>query len=165
MFENVRLCFRNFSGNEGRFNPKGRRNFCILLDSDKAEELKSDGWNVKYLKPRDEDEDPQAYLQITVKYRGQDGAVTRPPKVYLISSKGKTLLDEDNVGILDWADFENVDLIIRSYNWELNGRSGKKAMLKTLMAKIVEDELEAKYSNVPDSALSSMGDDDEDTPF
>lgn len=172
-FENVKICFRNFSGAEGRFNPKGRRNFCVLLDSDTAEKMKADGWNIKYLNPREEGDEPQAYLQVSVKYRGKDGAVTRPPKVYLLTGKGKTLLNEDNVNILDWAELEYVDLIIRPYSWEVGGKTGVKAMLKTMMAKIVEDELESKYSNVPDSAVSSIkdGDDDgfnnnaEDLPF
>ena len=29
-FEDRKILFRNFSGEEGKFNAKGRRNFCIV---------------------------------------------------------------------------------------------------------------------------------------
>ncbi|NMC58666.1 MAG: hypothetical protein GYA51_04660, partial [Candidatus Methanofastidiosa archaeon] len=37
--ENARIAFRNFSGKEGKYNPAGRRNFCVFLDPKTAEEL------------------------------------------------------------------------------------------------------------------------------
>lgn len=150
--ENARIAFRNFSGKEGQYNAKGNRNFCVLLENQHAIVLKDDGWNVKYLRPREEDDEPQAYLQVSVNF----GNV--PPKIVLISSKGKTVIDEDEVNILDWAEIENVDLIIRPYNWEVNGKTGVKAYLKSLYVTIAEDDLEKKYSDVPDSAMSVSSD-------
>ena len=35
----------------------------------------------------------------------------------MISSNNKTLMTEDMVEMLDWAELEQVDLIIRPYNW------------------------------------------------
>lgn len=148
--ENAKIRFRNFSGKEGRFNPAGRRNFCVFLDDDTANDLKDEGWNIKWLNPRTEDDEPQAYIQVAVSYANV------PPKVWLVNSKQKTLLDEDTISTLDWAELEEVDLVIRPYNYDVNGKSGVKAYLKTLYAKIVEDEFADKYEDVPDSAMSAM---------
>lgn len=151
--ENAQIRFRNFSGKEGKFNPAGRRNFCVFLDKDISDDLERDGWNVRYLTPQNPEDLPQPYLQVAVSFN------PLPPKIVLISSKGKTKIDEDEVNILDWAEIENVDLIIRPYNWQVNGKEGVKAYLKAMYVTIVEDELEAKYSDVPDSAQNSFPED------
>lgn len=144
--ENAKIAFRNFSGKEGKFNPAGRRNFCVIFDQDVGEKLKEDGWNIRYLKNRDEDEPDTPYLKVSVSFDNY------PPRIVLISKEGKTVLDEESVSILDWAEIESVDLIIRPYNWELNGRTGTKAYLKSIYVTLSEDEFESKYYDVPDSA-------------
>ena len=149
--EDARIVFRNFAGKEGQYNREGDRNFAVLLDDDLARDLEADGWNVKYLKPRDaeEDEAPQAYISVTVSYKG------RPPRINMVSSRGRTPISEDEVEILDWADIRSVDLIFRPYDWTVNGKSGTKAYLQSLFVTINEDELELKYAdldNVPSRA-------------
>ena len=145
--EGVRIIFRNFSGKESTFNPAGRRNFCCLLDNDISEQLINDGWNVKYLKPRDEEDSPQAYIPVAVSF-GNPKAI---PKIVLITSKGKEVLDESTVNVLDWAEIENIDIIIRPYNWELpSGKSGVKAYVKSMYVTVAEDEFEKKYSAYPE---------------
>ena len=47
--ENARIGFRNFSGKEGKYNPKGARNFCVFLAKEDAENLEQEGWNIKWL--------------------------------------------------------------------------------------------------------------------
>ena len=158
VIENARIVFRNFSGKEGKYNPPGRRNFCVLLDDDISEPLKKEGWNVRYLNPRDQEESPQAYLQVAVNYD------YIPPKIFMVTKKGKTLLGEEEVGMLDWAELDNVDLVIRPYNWEVNGKKGVKAYIKSLYATIVEDEFEDKYYDIPDSSKPIEPIDD-DIPF
>lgn len=153
--ENARIGFRNFSGKEGRFNPEGRRNFCVFLDDDIALRLEEDGWNIKRLKPRDEDENPQAYLQVTVRFN-DDPNRRDSMQIVLISHGHKTRLTQETVSILDWAEIESVDMIIRSHNWEVNGRTGRKAYLKSIYVTLKEDELESKYYDIPDSARSSF---------
>lgn len=148
--EHARIMFRNFTGAAGDFNPAGRRNFCVCFTQEEGERYEDEGWNIKWLEPKDEDDERQPYLQVAVSF----GRI--PPKIVLITSRGKTLLDESSVNILDWAEIENVDVIIRPYNWNFNKKSGVKAYLKAIYVTLHEDEFESKYIDVPDSALSSM---------
>lgn len=159
-FENCRIGFRNFSGAEGQYNNKGNRNFSLFIDDPKlAERMEADGWNIKYLKPRDETEEPQPYLQVTVGYKG------KPPHIVMVTSRGKTPLDESTVSLLDWAEIEKVDLIIRPYNWTVRDASGVKAYVKTMFVTIHEDEIERKYSDVPDSAANTLPVQEDEAPF
>lgn len=148
--ENARIGFRNFSGKEGKFNPAGKRNFCVFLDEDIARSLEADGWNVRWLQSRDDQEADQGYLQVAVSYDNI------PPKIVMITSGGKSILDNESVSILDWAEIAEVDLIIRPYNWEVQSKKGVKAYVKSMYVSIAEDEFEKKWSNAPDSAENSM---------
>lgn len=150
VIEDAKIGFRNFSGNAGKFNPAGRRNFCVFLEDELGKVLETDGWNVRWLQPKDEADEPKPYLQVAVSYENI------PPKILLISGKGKTILDDNSINILDWAEIEEVDLIIRPYNWEVSGKTGVKAYVKSMYVTIVEDEFESKYYDVPDSAANSM---------
>ena len=150
MINHAELRFQNFSGQPGRFNPPGRRNFCVILDDPVlVQKLVNDGWNVKWLKPRDETEQPTPYLQVAFSFD------KFPPKIWLISNGHKTLLTEDMVDMLDWAQFENVDLVLRPYNYEVSGRRGVKAYLKFMYATLKPDDFSAKYVDIPDSALGA----------
>lgn len=156
-FENASIRFRNFAGKAGTYNAEGDRNFCLLLDSITALEMQANGWNIKYLKPRSEGEEAQPYIQVAVSYR------KKAPRIVTITSKGKTPLGEDEINILDWAEIENTDLIVEGSPWDVNGKQGIKAYLKSLYVTLVEDELELKYAeenpeDVPDSAQNCIGD-------
>ena len=153
VIENARIGFRNFSGKEGRFNPAGRRNFCVFLETEIAKDLEQDGWNIRWLVPKDPDEPKQAYLQIAVSY------LHFPPRIILVTSKGKTSLTEETINILDWAEIVNVDLIIRPYNWEVNSKTGTKAYAKSMYVTLAEDDFEGKYRDVPDTASVPTEDD------
>lgn len=143
--EGVRIIFRNFAGKEGQYNREGDRNFAVLIDDDTANAMSDDGWNVKWLKPREDDEaeeTPQAYLPVSVNFKG------RPPRVVLVTSRGRTNLDEEAVDILDWVDITNVDMIVRPYDWSVNGKTGIKAYLQSIYITIQEDALEIKYAEL-----------------
>jgi hypothetical protein len=144
LMEGVRIIFRNFSGKEGQYNREGDRNFAVLLDEKTADAMAADDWNIKMLKPREEDEDavPQAYLPVSVNFKG------RPPRIVLITSRGRTNLYEEDIEMLDWADILNVDMIVRPYAWEVNGKSGIKAYLQSIYVTIEEDALEMKYNEL-----------------
>ena len=148
LMEGVRIIFRNFAGKEGQYNREGDRNFAVLLDDAVANAMAEDNWNIKWLKPRNEEEEgetPQAYLPISVNFKG------RPPRIVMITSRGRTNLDESQVETLDWVDIINVDLIVRPYEWTVNQKSGVKAYLQSIYVTIEEDPLEIKYNQMEPS--------------
>lgn len=139
--ENARIIFRNFSGRESQFNRAGNRNFCVVIDNkDLAADLAEDGWNVKMTNPNNEEYDSEFYIQCSVNFDNI------PPSIWLVTNKNKTKLKEEDMDNLDYADFKNVDLIIRPYNWEVNGKTGVKAYVKTMYITIEEDQFADKYS-------------------
>jgi hypothetical protein len=145
----ARLLFRNFSGEQTPFNDKGKRNFNVVLDPDIAERLLADGWNVKQLRQRDEDEAPTSVLKVTVKF-WPDKDASRQPRIVMVTSRGRTQLDDRACGALDYTMITNADLIISPFHWDLNGKQGVTAYLESLYATIYEDELELKYANIPE---------------
>lgn len=153
-FQDARIIFRNFAGKEGQYNREGDRNFALILeDRAVADAMLNDGWNVKFLKAREEGDEPQPYIQVSVSYKN------RPPRVVMITSRGRTDIPEDMLEILDWVDISNVDLILNPYAWgPIQGKSGIKAYLKSIYITIQEDELEKKYADIQeiDSSKSVM---------
>lgn len=156
MMEDVRLVFKNFAGKEGKYNAEGDRNFGVIIpDQEKAEAMLADGWNIKYLKPREDDEEGEEtpWLSVTVNFKKG-----RPPQIFLVTQEGRkrTPLTEQTVEQLDWAEIVTADLIVRPYNWDVNGNTGIKAYVQSLYVTIEEDPLMRKYS-----AMDEQRDDDE----
>lgn len=141
---NARIMYRNFSGRTSQYNPRGERNFCVIIDDPEvAEQMREDGWNVRISTPRNEEDKPEYYIQVRVRYDGI------PPKVFLVTSRNKVLLDESMVSELDNAEFKCIDLTIRPYNWtQANGNSGVSAYLKVGYFTIVEDPFADKYADL-----------------
>lgn len=143
--EDITIAFRNFQGKEDAYNRAGDRNFAILLDEEIAEQMLQDGWNVKRLKPREDDEVPQAYIQVAVSYKN------RPPKIGMVTSRGISYLGEEEVEMLDWVDIETADVTLNPYEWVVNGKTGVKAYVQTLFVKIEEDYLQEKWTSIAEA--------------
>lgn len=151
LMEDARILFRNFAGKEGMYNREGDRNFCVLLDPELAKDMKADGWNIKQLRAREEGDEPQDYIQVSVSYKN------RPPRVMIVTSRGRTSIPEEMVEMLDWVDVKSVDLIVRPYHWNVSGKTGVKAYMQSIYITILEDALEQKYADVPYAELEGAG--------
>lgn len=140
ILEDVSIIFSNFSGRPGRFNKEGERSFTIRLDDATADMMMKDGWNVRWLKARSDEETDQAVLDIKVMYN------RRPPRVVMITLNGRSTLDEVTVELVDQVDILTADITIRPNDWEVNGKSGRKAYLKSMFITLDEDYLDRKYA-------------------
>lgn len=151
VMENARLIFRNFEGREEKYNRKGDRNFGLIIeDSEVAQQLAEDGWNIKELTPKnndDYDDTPEViyWLPVTVRFDNV------PPKVMLVTRRKKTRLNEENINTVDYANIAKVDLTVTPYDWEVNGKSGTKAYLQTMYVTINEDEFADKYADLEEA--------------
>jgi hypothetical protein len=154
VMENAKLVFRNFEGREMQFNPAGRRNFCVELDVELAKQLTTDGWNIRWPDPDDLADGRLPLLQIAVNYN------KRPPTIVSMTATNKVVLNERTIKDLDIAEIESADVIVVPYAWEVGGKTGIKAYVKSLYVKIVEDELAEKYRDIPDRVY-----DDGSIPF
>jgi hypothetical protein len=149
LLENATIVKRNFAGKEGQYNSEGERNFLVLLDPEIADQMAEDGWLVKTFAPGPDSDFRQPFVQVKVFYG------LYPPRINMITSRGRTPVDESEVEILDWVDIKTVDMVLRPNNWSVNGKSGKKAYLKTMYVTIEEDALETKYRDIDE--LPSRG--------
>lgn len=141
--ENASIGFKNFAGQEGPYNKAGERSFAVFLDQAFADELVTEGWNVKMPKEREfaagEEDTRNPYIQVSV------GFEFFPPKIVMVTGENKNVLNEEEVAMLDWAEIENVDLVLRPYHWSVQGKSGIKAYLKAMYITIETDAFSAKY--------------------
>ena len=139
----ARIIFRNFSGRESEYNASGDRNFSVVIDDpESAQQLIEDGWNVKSRPPRSEDEEALYHLPVSVSFSNF------PPEVHVLIGRTMTELNEETIHRLDSLYVETVDLVIRPYNWEVGGRKGTKAYLKTMYATIKQNPFADKYARL-----------------
>lgn len=156
-FMDAPILFKNFAGEERKFNPAGNRNFCLVIEDEvQAQQMFEEGWNVRILPPRTDDEVAKHYIPVAISYQNNDSF---PVCVYIVDGNQRTLLNEDTIGRLDHADIATVDLTIRPRYWDDNGQTKIKAYLKTMYVTLNVDELDQRYAS-GDYGMTS-----EDTPF
>lgn len=140
LIDDARIIFRNFAGAQSKYNRQGDRNFALVIeDEESANKLIDDGWNVKIKPPRDEDDTPLMFLPVKVSFNN------RGPKVYLSTGEKMVELDEESIEMLDSIEIAGVDLDVRPYDWEVNGRTGRTAYLEKIHVTQVVDRFAARY--------------------
>lgn len=138
--DDARICFRNFSGRPDKYNREGDRNFAVIIDDQEvADALIEQGWNVKIRPPREEGDDPFMYLAVKVKFND------RGPNVYLKTGRATNRLDEESVDCLDNVDILGVDLDIRPYDWDVNGKTGRTAYLQSICVSQDTDRFASRF--------------------
>ena len=139
--------FRNFSGKPGKYNRNGDRNFNIIITDHKfAQQLIDDGWNVRILPPRNDDEEARYRLQITVNMKTVEGVP--PTKVFTYTGNKKLQLTEETIGTLDWANYKYADLTIHPRVWiDDDGSEHVKAYLREMHVVIEPDKWAEKYAH------------------
>lgn len=137
----ARIIYRNFAGRGDKYNREGDRNFAMVIpDEELADRLVDEGWNVKKKDPRDEGDTPFMYLPIKVKFND------RGPTVHLVTGNRRNRLSEESVSCLDNIDIIAVDLDIRPYDWEVNGKCGRTAYLQAIKVYQDVDRFEAELA-------------------
>ena len=66
------------------------------------------------------------FLPIKVKFNGHG------PNVYLRTGGTQNRLDEESICCLDNIDISSVDLDIRPFDWDVNGKMGRTAYLRSM---------------------------------
>lgn len=141
IIEDAKVLFMNLEGRKSKFNESGARNFVLVLPSEElALQLMDDGWNVKK-KDFENNEEYEYRLDVKVNYDN------RPPRIYKITRRGETLLDEEDIEELDDTTYEKIDLIITGSRWEVNGKTGIKAYLAEMNFVMEESPFRGKYNN------------------
>lgn len=148
--ENGRIFFRNFEGKGDTMNKAGDRNFALAISDEDAVMLQSKGWNVKQTKPKEEGDIPQAWIKVKVNYG------TKPPNIFLHTSRGRTRLTEEMVGVLDAVEIKELDISVVPYNYTTPLGSGISHYVRTMHVWIIEDPIEIKHGF---GALDEPGDD------
>ena len=123
----ARIIFKNFKGEQTKYNHEGARNFALVIpDEELANILVNEGWNVKIKEAQEEGDIPRMHLPVKIKFND------RGPHIYVITNGRKVKLDEESVGMLDRIYISNVNLDIRPYDWEVNGKTGRTAYLQSM---------------------------------
>lgn len=139
--DDAHIIYRNFAGAGSKYNREGDRNFAVVIpEKEMADALIAEGWNVKIKPPRDEDDDPFMFLPIKVKFND------RGPNVYLQTGHKMNRLDEESIACLDDVDIISVDMDVRPYDWEVNGKAGRTAYLQSIKVTQEIDRFASRFA-------------------
>lgn len=139
--DDARIIYRNFSGAGSKFNREGDRNFAVVIpEQEMADALIAEGWNVKIKPPRDEDDTPFMYLPVKIKFND------RGPNCYLATGTRMNRLDEESICCLDDVDILSVDMDIRPYDWDVNGKIGRTAYLASIKVTQEVDRFASRFA-------------------
>ena len=140
--EDARIIYRNFTGAGSKFNREGDRNFAVIIPNQEiCDQLIEEGWNVKIRPPREDGEDPFMFLPVKVKFNN------RGPAAYVISGNSTPKrLNEETIDMLDEIDIQSVNMDLRPYDWDVNGKTGRTAYLQAIEVIQNIDRFGAQYA-------------------
>lgn len=143
VLENVQILYTqtspNFSGREFRYNPAGKRNFCISLPFDIAENMGNLGWNVKM--PRDPESGQKPFIQASINY---NCSPRLRPIVHMVTDRADITIHEDSIDDLDEANITSIDVVLRDFEYEPGAH---KAYVQELYVNVAENRFADKYRN------------------
>lgn len=151
----VKILWANFAGAKKRFNEEGKRNFNIIVPRDMVEEFIDFGFNIKRFEETENNPDPDYYMKVNVNFKSNF-----PPKVVMVTSKSKVLLNENTIGAaLDGAIIEYGDIVIAGSLYE----GHVSAYLQKGAFYLSEDDWDKEYAveEYPEEDIP----DDEELPF
>jgi hypothetical protein len=102
--------------------------------------LQAIGWNVKIKPPREDGDAPFIHLPIKIKFND------RGPKVYLKTGDNIVELEEEAIDCFDNIDILSVDMDVRPYDWEVNGKEGRTAYLQSICVTQDVDRFAARFT-------------------
>lgn len=136
IIRDARILRKDFAGQ--KFNRNGKiREFSVRIDDPEiAQRLAEDGWNIKILSPKEPGDEPGYCLPVQARYDNF------PPRV-VVRRPGRPNqeLTEATIHHLDTLFIRQVHVNINPSHWEVNGKSGIKAYLKSMIVDVDEDEL------------------------
>lgn len=133
VIKDAEIYFKNFRGKELPYNPGGKRMFCVRIDGRKAKKLKKEGWAIKEMYINKSQTKKRWYLPVTIYDTWADTALNS--RVFAIIRSGDlhlcNQLSHRSMGLLDIAKIINSRMVIRGYEWNIRGKQGIKAYLRT----------------------------------
>lgn len=161
--EGAELTYCNFAGQASKYNAEGKRNFNIVIrDSEIAQSLLAEGFNVRIRPPRDPDDSPVYLLKVNATFSQNR---RRDPQVDMVVGDSHTRLigyplDEmgnhgDDVARLDEENIQYANMTIRGWEYE----EGKKS------AYLVEMHAHIRLSRWARKYAEEEGPSEETLPF
>lgn len=147
-FEDAKVGYLNFRGEESTFNKEGDRNFILFLDEEDALALDAEGFNVTFPKENSDianDEHteswkPLAKLKVLIKFDKYP-----LPELFLVENENVTQLTEETAGQIDSSEKETIDLVINKGYWKYGGKSGVSAYISKIYVVVKTDVFDDKY--------------------
>lgn len=141
--ENAHIFWKHFSGEQDDFHRQGERDFNVTIPEDMAPALIDDGWDVK--SNVREDGSMSYRLKVKVGYKAGE------PAIFTYTGRKRTALHETTIGILDSADIQNVDLVIKPSFWgPIGDKSGIAAYVTEMHVTVAENAFAEKYAAYDD---------------
>ena len=139
--------FRNFGGEVRQFNDDGKRNFSVLVEPKYIPFLEKEGVYIKDFTEKKGGGKKKTFVKIFINY---DSIVK--PEIYVRRGKKEdfVMLSPDKVGMLNKANFDNVELVVDPYKRD---NTPVLLYLSRGFFTMHVDPISAKYKHIDDIEL------------